>query len=117
MAYFRGDDGRYSSVTFVSFNTSSARVGVDARTPGLVILTQQDAPGWEVAVDGARSLPAPRVGGVFRGVRVPRGHHLIDWAYRPWSLRIGAACTCLALAWWLFGMRAMRSPWAFVKHA
>jgi hypothetical protein len=117
MAYFRGDDGRYSSAAFVSLNTSSARIGVDVRSPGLVILTQQDAPGWEAAVDGVRASPAPRVGGVFRGVRVPKGHHIIDWVYRPWSLRIGAACTCLALAWWLFGMRAMRSPRAFVKRA
>lgn len=116
MAYFRGDDGRYSGVTFASLTTSSARIGVDVRSPGLLILTQQDAPGWEAAVDGAPAESAPRVGGVFRGVRVPRGRHVVDWAYRPRSLRIGAACTFLAIVWLLFGVRAMRSPNGFVKR-
>jgi hypothetical protein len=116
MAYFRGDDGRYSQVTFVSFTTSSARVYVDVKSPGVVILTQQEAPGWEAAVDGARAESSAPVSGVFRAVRVPRGHHVVDWKYRPWTLRAGAACTFLASAWLLFGVRAMRSRQAFVKR-
>ncbi len=117
MAYFQGDDGRYSPVTFASFTTSSAHVVVDVRSSGVVILTQQDAPGWEVAVEGVPTDATLRVNGVFRGVRVPKGRHGVDWTYRPWPLRAGAGCTFLAVVWLLFGARAMRPRLAFVKHA
>jgi hypothetical protein len=117
MAYFRGDDGRYSPVTFASLTTSSAHVGVDVRSSGVVILTQQDAPGWSVAVDGVPAAPTTPVNGVFRGVRVPKGRHAVDWTYRPWPLRAGAGCTFLAAVWMLFGVRAMRSRQTFVKRA
>lgn len=116
LAYFRGDDGRMSSVVFLSFGTSFARTGVDAPSSGAVILSQQDAPGWDVAVDGKPSRETARVGGVFRSVRVTPGRHIIEWTYRPLSLRIGAAMTFIALVWMLFGGRAMRPSRAFVKR-
>jgi hypothetical protein len=116
MAYLIGDDGRFASATFLSLGTSFARIDVDARAPGLLVLTQQSAPGWEVTVDRVRTEPGPPAAGVFRTVRVPKGHHAVEWRYRPPALRIGAICTLLALLWWLFGAFPMRLRSAFVKR-
>jgi hypothetical protein len=116
MAYFRGDDGRYRNVTFFSLGTSLARIDLDTLSSGVVILTQQGARGWEVTVDGSRASATAPIAGVFRGVHVAGGHHVVEWRYRPGSLRIGAAASLLALVWMLFGARAMRLPRAFVKR-
>lgn len=77
-------------------DTSSARIEVNAPRAGLLVLRQQAAPGWEVTVDGLRSMPL-LVNGVFRGVDVPAGHHRIVWTYRPWSLLAGVVVTLLTL--------------------
>jgi hypothetical protein len=116
MAYLLGDDGRFTSATFLSLGTSFARIDVDARSAGALVLTQQDAAGWEVSVDGARTTPGPPAGGVFRTVRVPAGHHAVEWRYRPPGLRIGALGTSLAIVWWFFGALPMRLREAFVKR-
>jgi Bacterial membrane protein YfhO len=77
-------------------DTSSARVTVNAPQDGILVLRQQHARGWRVAVDGepAESIV---IDGVFRGVRVKKGHHEIVWRYRPRSLFIGAAITLATL--------------------
>jgi hypothetical protein len=98
MAYWLGDDGRFSRPTFLSLGSSFAHIDVEAPSAGVVVLTQQGAPGWRVAVDGKASSPLLR-DGLWRSVRVPAGHHVIDWTYRPASLMAGAICTLLALAW------------------
>lgn len=116
IAYFRGDDGRYSAIRFLSIGTSFARIGVDAPSAGTLVLTQQDAPGWTAAVDGKPAGVTTRIAGVFRGVHVGRGQHMVEWTYRPRSLLLGAAVTFLTLVWTLFGLRSMRPSDAFVKR-
>jgi hypothetical protein len=115
IAYFRSDAGRYGPIDFLSIGTSFARTSVNAASPGLVVINQQDAPGWEVRVDGKRT-EVTRIDGVFRAVHVGSGRHAVEWTYRPLSLRVGAAISLLALVWLLFGMRAMRPTRAFVKR-
>jgi len=79
-----------------TLDTSSATVEVNAPTDGIVVLRQQAAPGWRVAVDG---VPAASlvVDGLFRGVSVEKGRHSIVWKYDPPSLRAGAAITIATL--------------------
>lgn len=80
----------------VVFDTSRARVTVDAAREGVVVLLQQDAPGWRVSIDGVEAKNI-RIDGLFRGVQVTRGRHEIVWSYRPLSLLLGAATTLLTL--------------------
>lgn len=83
-------------VDIANMNSSEVRMVVDAPSGGVVVLTQQDAPGWQVSVDGTRV--AKRVAnGIFRAVDVPAGHHEVSWTYRPFSFFLGAAMTIVTL--------------------
>ena len=76
--------------------TSSATLRVETDTPGVAMLAQLDAPGWSVTVNGETREKA-LVGGLFRGVVVPRGRHEIVWSYRPRTFFFGAAMTLITL--------------------
>jgi hypothetical protein len=79
-----------------SFDTSHVRVTVDAPREGIVVLLQQDAPGWRATVDGVEA-PSLRVDELFRGVQITRGHHEIAWMYRPMTFFWGGAITTFSL--------------------
>jgi hypothetical protein len=78
-------------------DSSSATVVTDSSFSGVLVLTQRDAPGWSVSVDGvpSRKLLAD---GNFRAVQLEAGHHVVTWRYLPLSLILGAAMTCVTLA-------------------
>jgi hypothetical protein len=95
-------DVRYSSASEVitsaeslSVDAKSARVVVDAPADGILLLTQQDAPGWRVFVDGAERRKLLGFG-IFRSVEVPRGRHEVVWRYRPLSMYVGGVMTIIA---------------------
>ncbi|HWW62497.1 MAG TPA: hypothetical protein VN181_14085, partial [Thermoanaerobaculia bacterium] len=76
--------------------SSRVRIVVDAPRDGIVVLSQQDAPGWRVRVDGvAREKLVAH--GIFRAVMVRAGHHEVIWTYRPRTLFIGAWMTFITL--------------------
>jgi hypothetical protein len=107
MAYVRADDGRVAPAAFAAFRTAAVFVNVDAPFDGTLILTQQDAPGWRASIDG-RDAQTFRAG-VFRALRVARGHHEITWVYRPASLVAGACITLLALLRLLLSSKFVKS--------
>jgi hypothetical protein len=90
-------------------DTSGARVTVNAARDGVLVLRQQAAPGWDVSVDGkpARSLV---IDGIFRGVDVAKGHHVVVWKYHPRSLLNGAAITVATLLALVVFVFVKRSP-------
>jgi hypothetical protein len=79
-----------------SVDTSSAVIRIDAPRAGIVVLRQQNAPGWTVTVDG-KDAQRLVVDDMFRAVDVGPGQHEIIWRYRPLSLIVGAVVTALTL--------------------
>ena len=83
---------------------------VVATHPGFVVLTDQDYPGWEATVDGV-PRPILRANYAFRAVRVPEGPSVVEFRYRPRSVRLGAATSLATIAGmvvfgvWRFGRR------------
>ena len=75
-------------------STRGARITFDAPSDGVVVIAQQHASGWSVAVDG-QSRDAVVVEGIFRGVEVRKGRREIVWKYRPKTLFSGALVTLL----------------------
>jgi hypothetical protein len=73
-------------------------VSIEVRVASRRMLVLLDAyyPGWIATVDRAQ-VPIHRVDYAFRGVAVPAGHHVVEFHYRPWSVRAGAALSLASL--------------------
>jgi uncharacterized membrane protein YfhO len=63
---------------------------------GMVILADSWFPGWTARVDG-KPARIYKVYDLVRGVVVETGQHEIDFAYRPWSVYLGAALALLGI--------------------
>jgi len=76
----------------------------EAPAKQLLVVSESYHPGWWAAVDGRWQRPI-RVNGDFLGLVVPEGRHRVEFAFRPWSLRLGPSVSwaALALALVLFG--------------
>ena len=79
-----------------SYAPEQVRVRVSAQQPGLLVLDDAYAPGWEATVDG-RQVPVRRVDYILRGVRVPAGTHTVTFHYSPLSWRIGWLVSLVSL--------------------
>ncbi len=74
------------------------RVVIRARSsgPGLLILSDNDYPGWRATVDG-QPADIERVDYLFRGVPLGAGEHTVEFRYEPLSWRIGWIVSIVAL--------------------
>jgi uncharacterized membrane protein YfhO len=82
--------------------------------PALLVLAENDYPGWEVAIDGqaAEGLTAYTS---LRAVCVPAGEHTVEWRFTPRLYYVGAAISLLALlavlvAWFAHCWTTRREP-------
>jgi len=70
---------------------------VDLAGPAVVSVAQQALPGWGVEIDG-QAAEVTVVDGLYLGVRVPAGEHVVTFTYRsPW-LGVTLAISLLAIA-------------------
>ncbi len=68
-------------------------------SPGLVVLSDMDFPGWELTIEtGGVSQAAPtwRTNRLMRGAVLPAGDHRLIYRYRPRSVIYGGAISALA---------------------
>jgi hypothetical protein len=108
-ALLRGEDGAKYGVSVFSVTPALVHVMLRAPVAGTLVVTQQDAPGWSVSVDGKR-VTSRTIDGVFRGVDLSRGEHDVVWSYRPPMLIPSVAITSIALLFFI-------AQFAFVKRA
>jgi hypothetical protein len=104
LAYVRGRDGTLQNVGALAFDTAHARVTVETAKGGVLVLTQNDAPGWRVTIDGAPARKLRELG-TLRAVEVAAGVHRVEWSYRPLSLVSGALVTLCAIVAIAFARR------------
>jgi len=72
-----------SPVSVTSYRPNHVQLEVDAPWPGLVVLKDSYAPGWQASINGMAARVV-RVDGMVRGVIVDHpGHYVIDFLYRP----------------------------------
>ena len=92
------------------FTNATVRVDVELDGDGLLVLTDQHFPGWEVRVNGEpRELLVADV--IFRGVALEAGRHEVEFRYRPPSMRIASVVSIAALAGLLaLGVAGLRRP-------
>ncbi len=82
---------------FLSRGASDVEIEVDLHDAAAVHVIELMFPGWKVTVDGI-NVEAIQESGISRGVRVPRGKHVLRWRYRPWSFQLGAIISLLSVA-------------------
>ena len=70
-------------------------VQVDTPTSAFLVLSDIYYPGWQAAVDG-EPTPIARVDYVLSGVRLEAGSHIVQFEYRPSSLRWGVLISALS---------------------
>lgn len=84
------------------------RVTVDAPQPGLLVLAESHAPGWQATVNGV-AAPVLQVDGPLLGTPIPGGPSVVEWRYAPRSFSLGALVSLLALVVLVVvGVRAWR---------
>jgi hypothetical protein len=87
------------------------RIDVEAKGPGLLVLSEVYDPDWRAEVDG-RAVEIVRADGVLRGVFLEEGLHRTVFSY--WPTGLGAGCGATAAGWvctmvlWVVGWRGER---------
>lgn len=81
----------------ISYEPNRVLLEVKTDADGLLILTDNYAPGWKALLDRqpAHIYVADHA---FRAVVVPAGRHQVEFVYRPTSFRIGAAITLMTIS-------------------
>jgi len=79
------------------------RVQVDTPRRGVLVLADAWYPGWQVTLDGVVTDSFP-VDGLFRGVRVSEGVHVIEFRYQPQSFIVGLVLSGIAALIVVYGL-------------
>ncbi len=67
---------------------SPDRISLQAKGPGLLVLSELAYSGWQVQVDGAPAQ-LEQAGDLLRGVELPPGEHQVLFRFRPAALAVG----------------------------
>jgi uncharacterized membrane protein YfhO len=78
------------------------RLVVDAAlaTPGLLVLSEVNYPGWTASVNGSPT-PIVEVNGLLRGVALPSGSAQVELVFRSGSLTAGGLITLSGVVLWI----------------
>ena len=83
------------SVTLLGRDHDYVRYRTTAGQPSILVLSETALPGWIATIDG-HEVPWHRVNFILRGLPLPPGDHLVEFVYRPLSMKIGAAISTIA---------------------
>lgn len=107
-------------VEIVSYGDRLIELNAESDTGGILVLNTSYYPEWEVYVDG-ESRPLLKANYAFMGVELEPGTHVVEFIYRPRSLRYGAiilvATLLLALLLLLYDRRTRFSRLLFLSEA
>lgn len=92
----RLEGGVSRPVQILEYAPERVIIHASGETPGLLVLTDQCYPGWQVTVDDKPS-PIYCADYIFRAVRLPPGEHVVRFSYRPQSVRVGLWVSALTL--------------------
>lgn len=84
------------TATITEYDPDRVTIEVTADRPGVLVLTDTWAPGWEAEVDAA-AAPLLRVDEAFRGVLVGAGAHRVVLSYVPSFTILGFALALIAV--------------------
>lgn len=85
-----------ATLLLVDDHPEEITISVKSSAPGILVLSDTYDVDWRAYVNG-QSAPILRVNGLFRGVALPDGEHMIRFVYRPRAFYLGALVTGLTL--------------------
>ncbi len=85
-------------------SNDTAAVQIEKTRPGVLVMADAWYPGWTATLDGKAADIFP-VDGVFRGVEVGEGEHLVAFSYEPFSFEVGKWISALAAVCVLISLR------------
>lgn len=88
-------DGPPGEARIVHRQADRMTIETDSARPSVLVLSEVANPGWKVWIDGKQGQ-WHRVNYMLRGVPLPAGSHRVEFAYRPDSIKIGAAISIIA---------------------
>jgi hypothetical protein len=91
------------SCRFMVEEPQRVQIEVELAQPGLLVLSDTWFPGWQATVTTAgqsREATIYRTNRALRGVWLPKGQHVVEFRYRPFSVFSGAMVS--GLAWCVF---------------
>jgi hypothetical protein len=91
-----GIDAHGTRVALEWLGPSTLRIVTNATSPQVLRLRVSSVPGWRATVDGRSVTPSPYLGMMFQ-LRVPAGHHVIEFDYWPTSFTVGIVLAGLAV--------------------
>ena len=83
-------------VEIVTYAPERVEIKTQLETPGWVVLTDTNYPGWQATLDG-RPVEIETANILFRAVAVPAGEHTLVFEFKPASLWWGTLISALAL--------------------
>jgi hypothetical protein len=89
-----GGGGESGQAIVSKYEPNLIEVRTSSDAPAILVLGENHYPGWNAFVDG-RAVETLRVNYNLRGVALPAGAHLVQFAYRPKSLLLGALLSLL----------------------
>jgi hypothetical protein len=114
---FDGQAGPAGTATITLDTPDRVEMDVQPTRPGVLVLSDADAPGWVAEVDG-QAAPIYTVDAAFRGIALPAGARHVVFRYGPGFTYVGLLIAALgllvAIPWiWFTGRRrasAARTP-------
>lgn len=91
-----GKDLSKQDIKWLDNSANRLELEVSSSMPGLLVLTDHFYPGWIAKLD-SKNVPILRANGLLRGVFVPEGKHVIEFAYEPTSLKTALVITFAGL--------------------
>jgi hypothetical protein len=85
-----------ADIHWTKYSYDRQELHVRTATPGTLVLSEIDYPGWRASVNGGAAT-IRRMDGLLRGIEVPAGESQVEFQYAPRSILAGAAITILSL--------------------
>ncbi len=87
-------------VSIVTSQPDRLVVHADLTTPGLLVLSEINYPGWTAQVNGTPASIV-EVDGLLRGIALPGGSAQVEMFFQPASLVVGGMMTMLGVVLWI----------------
>lgn len=106
-------DGECSASRLISERQHPELIHIEAQveSPALVTFPVQNGSGWTATVDGERARMVP-LDGLFLGVEIPAGDHVVEFEYRPsWlmpTVSLSLLSWSLVMGWLVFNAQRRR---------